>query len=85
MDSQIQPLSTRLDRTLENTRLALEQAEKTLKTYDDLVDEHSELRYKLNAALDEAASAARSLRELTDYLGQHPDSLLRGKGGTGGK
>ncbi len=84
VDSQIQPLSTRMDRALESARLALEQAEKTLKTYDDLVEERSELRYKLNAALDETASAARSLRALTDYLKQHPDSLLRGKSGTGG-
>jgi paraquat-inducible protein B len=84
VDSQIQPLSTRMDRALESAGLALEQAEKTLKTYDEFVHERSELRYKINDSLNEISAAARSLRALTDYLGQHPDSLLRGKGGTGG-
>ena len=84
VDSQIQPLSTRLDRGLESAGLALEQAEKTLKTYDEFVHERSELRYKINDSLNEISAAARSLRALTDYLGQHPDSLLRGKDGTGG-
>jgi paraquat-inducible protein B len=85
VDNQIQPVFYRLDSALENARLAFEQAEKTLKTYDNLVEERSEIRYKLNSALDETATAARSMRELTDYLKQRPDALLRGKGGTGGK
>lgn len=85
VDNQIQPVFDRLDSALENARLAFEQAEKTLKTYDNLVEERSEIRYKLNSALDETATAARSMRELTDYLKQRPESLLRGKGGTGGK
>jgi paraquat-inducible protein B len=84
IDNQIQPVVDRLKNALEPIRSVLEQSEKTLATYDNLVGERSELRYKVNGSLDEISAAARSLRALTDYLGQHPDSLLRGKSGTGG-
>jgi paraquat-inducible protein B len=84
IDNQIQPVVDRLKNALEPIRSVLEQSEKTLATYDNLVGERSELRYKVNDSLDEISAAARSLRALTDYLGQHPDSLLRGKSGTGG-
>lgn len=84
IDNQIQPVVDRLKNALEPIRSVLEQSEKTLATYDNLVGERSELRYKVNGSLDEISAAARSLRALTDYLGRHPDSLLRGKSGTGG-
>ena len=84
IDNQIQPVVDRLKNALEPIRSVLEQSEKTLATYDNLVGERSELRYKVNGSLDEISAAARSLRALTDYLGQHPDSLLRGKSGAGG-
>ena len=81
VDSRIDPLSDRLDSALEGAGSTLEQMEKTFKTYSDLVDERSELRYKLDTTMDEVATAARSIRELADYLRQHPEALLRGKGG----
>ena len=84
IDNQIQPVFDRLKNALEPIPSVLEQSEKTLATYDNLVGEQSELRYKVNNSLDEISAAARSLRALTDYLKQHPDSLLRGKSGTGG-
>ncbi len=34
----------------------------------------------LPAALQELTDAARSIRALTDYLGRHPESLIRGRG-----
>ena len=33
--------------------------------------------------MEEMARAARSIRVFADYLDQHPDALLRGKGGAG--
>jgi len=32
--------------------------------------------------MTELSAAARSIRLLADYLNQHPESLLRGKGGS---
>jgi paraquat-inducible protein B len=37
----------------------------------------------LGGTLYELSRAARSLRELADYLDQHPEALIRGKGGAG--
>lgn len=37
----------------------------------------------LGNAMYELTRAARSLRELADYLDQHPESLLRGRSGNG--
>ena len=78
IDGQVQPVSNKLIG-------ALEELEKTLATYKDIAGERSELRYRLNTSLGEISAAAGSLRVLTDYLAQHPDSLLRGKGKTGGE
>jgi len=36
----------------------------------------------LQHALDELADAARAVRSLADYLDQHPEALLRGRGAT---
>lgn len=58
---------------------ALERADKTLASIDNLVGEDSGPRYDLELLLEEAAGAARSLRILADYLQQNPDALIRGK------
>ena len=63
---------------------ALEQANQTLETIEDLSDKDSEIIYTLNTTLEEIALAARSIRTVADYLERHPESLLRGKGGNGG-
>jgi len=38
------------------------------------------VQIRMNAALEEIAGAARSLRMLTNYLERNPEALLRGKG-----
>ena len=64
---------------------ALEQANTTMQTIDTLAGEDSEVLYTLNAALEEIAMAARSIRTVAEYLERHPESLLRGKPGKGGQ
>jgi paraquat-inducible protein B len=51
----------------------------------DGIGEDSALVYNLRNALKELSSAGRSIRVLADYLEQHPDALIRGKGSIGGK
>jgi paraquat-inducible protein B len=67
IDSQIVPL--------------LDQARETLVNIDGFIGEDSDTRYKLNQALDAIAVASKSLGALMDYLQQHPEGLLKGKGG----
>jgi len=38
------------------------------------------LQYELAETLKELGAAARSLRNMADYLERHPEALLHGKG-----
>jgi phospholipid/cholesterol/gamma-HCH transport system substrate-binding protein len=59
----------------------LDQARNTLVNVDNFIGEDSDTRYKLNQALDSIAAASKSVGSLMDYLEQHPEALLQGKGG----
>jgi paraquat-inducible protein B len=84
-DGEVKALSTKAQGALVSSKDALDQATSTLNTYEGLVDERSVLRNDLETALNEIAQAARSIRALTDYLEQHPEALLQGKGSGGGQ
>jgi paraquat-inducible protein B len=58
----------------------LEQATQSLSSAQEMLNADSPLQIRLNAALEEIAAAARSLRLLTEYLERHPEALIRGKG-----
>jgi paraquat-inducible protein B len=60
--------------TLEQARKALGNAERTLSS-------DAPVQQDLRDTLDEVGRAARTLRDLADYLGRHPESLIRGKRG----
>jgi paraquat-inducible protein B len=69
----IQPLS-------KSAVKALNEARAAFKSVDGLIGKNSVTRADLDNTLQELAGAARSLRILADYLEQHPDALLKGKG-----
>jgi paraquat-inducible protein B len=58
---------------------ALDQANLTLKSIEDVAEEGTQLRHEVSAALKEISAAARSVRVLSDFIEQHPDALLRGR------
>ena len=62
-------------------RATLEQAQRSLQTLDRSLAEDSPLQRGAGHTLDEVARAAQSLRALADYLGRHPEALIRGKRG----
>jgi paraquat-inducible protein B len=76
VDTRVDPLS----KSVTETSSALKSA---AQSFDGLVGKTSPTRADLDNALKELSGAARSLRVLADYLEQHPDSLLKGKGRTG--
>ena len=45
------------------------------------MDEDSATTRETQRLLIELSEAARSIRDLTDYLERNPEALLRGKGG----
>jgi paraquat-inducible protein B len=73
VDDSIEPLT-------KSMADALEAATVAISGVNDLVGETSPTRDNLDTVLEEFALAARSLRTLADYLEQHPDALLKGKG-----
>lgn len=58
---------------------ALEQANETLKSIENVAEEGTQLRHEVSATLTEIAAASRSVRVLADFIEQHPDALLRGR------
>lgn len=79
-DVEVNALSGKAQDALVSGKETFDQANQTLQTYNGLVDERSEIRKGIAAALSEIELAARSIRALTDYLEQHPEALLQGKG-----
>ncbi len=77
VDAEITPA---LKTTLDELHGAIASATQVLKNTDaTLVGTDAPGQQALRDALQEIASAARSLRTLTDFLERHPDSLIRGK------
>ncbi len=66
-------------RTLPALNDTLGDARKTLGTANDTLSADSPLQQNLGQTLQELQRTMRSLRVLTDYLGVHPESLLRGR------
>jgi paraquat-inducible protein B len=73
VDAKVDPLSKQLGDTLKSV-------ESAFKSIDGLVGKASPTRAELDSTLQELSGAARSLRILADYLEQHPESLIKGKG-----
>ena len=66
-------------RTLDTANRTIDSAGKAMSSAGRAVAEDSPLQQDLRDTLQELSRAAVSLRVLTDYLEQHPESLLRGK------
>ncbi|NOT11905.1 MAG: MCE family protein [Methylococcaceae bacterium] len=61
--------------TLSNTDKTMSSAQQVLKS----LEPGSTTHYELDKLLQELNRAANSVNQLTDYLEQHPETLLRGK------
>lgn len=60
-------------------RSTLKGAQQTLGSADQALSGDSPLQQNLGDTLEQLQRMARSLRVLTDYLGVHPESLIRGR------
>lgn len=86
LDREIGPLAQSLKTTSSRTGVTLEQTEATLKqgqaAFSDIqtvLAPNSPLNYQLLVTLKDVSAAARSIRELTDYLQRNPSAIVRGK------
>lgn len=79
--TDVRPLVEEFVKTVEAARAALEQAQTTLATAQEAVDDRSPLQFQIQTTLQEVSGAARAIRTLSNYLERHPEAVLFGKGG----
>ena len=58
----------------------LQQVDKTLVAMEMILNNDSPLQEDLHETLRDLSRAAKSIKNLTDYLEKHPESLIQGKG-----
>ena len=76
----IDALSPQAQQALTEVRRTLLKAQSSLESLDkNVTDPSAPVQRNLEETLVELQRASRSLRVLSDYLQQHPESLLRGK------
>jgi paraquat-inducible protein B len=96
IDRQVDPLSDDLKKTVKDFgKLAVSVDaqvggvaagfDKTMSAARGVLSQDSPLMVELENALKEISAMSRSIRQLTTYLDQHPEALIRGKGNPGGK
>ena len=81
VEAQSGPLLSSLRDTAERASDAIAATDKILNSAEEILGPDSATRYNLVTMMEELSQAARSIRVLADYLEQHPDALVRGKGG----
>jgi paraquat-inducible protein B len=57
----------------------LREAGSLLESLSAEVSADSELNFQMRRTLEESQAAARSLRQLAEFLERHPEALLRGR------
>ena len=79
LNSRTGPLTKNLDETTETANATLIKAQAALTTMQQTFDPASPLSYQLNQTLVQISDAARSMRELADFLQRNPSSVIRGR------
>lgn len=75
----ISPITEEIKTAAESAQAALDQANRTFMALEDIAKKETPTGYQLYNAFDEFAAAARSIRNLAEYLERHPEALIRGK------
>ena len=68
-----------LDELIKSMRATSDEAQRTLALIQDRAGGSAPANTDLPQLMNELSQAARSVRELADYLNRHPDALLRGR------
>jgi paraquat-inducible protein B len=84
-DTQIVALVASLKETAGAAHTTLSRTQETLAGLQQFTAPNSPVGYELVTTLQALTEAARSLRELTDYLARYPNSIVFGRSKSGGK
>ncbi len=79
LEPQVGPLATNVEAAVADMRAASQRLDATLADLQRLAAPDAPLVYGLTSTLADLDSAARSVRELADYLNRNPNSVLTGR------
>jgi paraquat-inducible protein B len=96
VDRNVEPMADDLKNAIEdfdnltqNANTSMEKLtndiDSTLTGFRGVVSEDAALVISLEEALRDVSAMASAMRQLANYLEQHPEALIQGKGGNGGK
>ena len=70
----------RINSTIDSTNSLMKRADQTIDSArKNYLDSNAQINKKLIRLLDEMTRTSRSIKNLTDYLERHPESLIKGK------
>jgi paraquat-inducible protein B len=84
LDARVKELSASLNKTLSGMDGTLSGLDKTMASVRGVISPNSPLVYDLENSLQQISRMSEALRELADYLEEHPSSVIRGKKKNGG-
>ncbi len=80
VNKEVAPLTAGINDTATAATHTMKKVDKVLTMVEGILADDSAPRYELDNTLKELSAAAHSMRLLAEYLQQHPDALLHGKG-----
>jgi paraquat-inducible protein B len=79
VDRQVGPMAASIEKGAHDIDVAVQKAEAALDHIRAGLQPDSPLVYRADQALENVSAAARSLRELGDYLQRNPSAIVRGR------
>ncbi len=79
VDRQVGPMAANMQRGAHNIDVAVQKAQIALDHIQATLEPDSPLVFRAGQALENVSAAARSLRELGDYLQRNPSAIVRGR------
>ncbi len=82
-DAGLTPALNRLPKISDDLQQTMARANRVLGSVEAGYGNNSEFSSSVQRVLDQVNDAARSIRELADFLDRHPEALIRGRAETG--
>jgi paraquat-inducible protein B len=79
VDRQVGPVAANIEKGAHDIDLAVQKAQTALDRLQSGLQPDAPLVYRANQALEDVSAAARSFRELSDYLHRNPSAIVRGR------
>jgi paraquat-inducible protein B len=79
IDGRVAASASDMQGTLAAVQSSFEKAESLLAEAEKMISQNSKLHREISKTLESLTDASRSMEELTDYLRQHPNAIIRGK------